>query len=84
MAQTVESACNADPGSTSGSGRSPGEGNGYPLQYSSLENTMDGEAWPTTVHGSQLDTTESLSLSLYYYLMVKIKQVTYLKNTKLH
>ena len=31
-----------------------------------------------------LDTTESLSLSLYYYLMVKIKQVTYLKNTKLH
>ena len=53
MAQTVESACNADPGSISGSGRSPGEGNGYPLQYSSLENTMDGEAWPTTVHGSQ-------------------------------
>ena len=37
-----ESACNAgDPGSTSGSGRSPGEGNGNPLQYSCLENPMD-------------------------------------------
>ena len=34
-----------DPGSTPGSGRSPGEGNGNPLQYSCLENPMDGEAW---------------------------------------
>ena len=40
------SACNAgDPGSIPGSGRSPGEGNGNPLQYSCLENPMDGEAW---------------------------------------
>ena len=37
-----ESACNAgDPGSIPGSGRSPGEGNGYPLLYSCLENSMD-------------------------------------------
>ena len=37
-----ESSCNAgDPGSISGSGRSPGEGKGYPLQYSGLENSMD-------------------------------------------
>ena len=37
-----ESACNAaDPGSIPGSGRSPGEGNGNPLQYSCLENSMD-------------------------------------------
>ena len=37
-----ESTCNAgDPGSTPGSGRSPGEGIGYPLQYSGLENSMD-------------------------------------------
>ena len=37
-----ESACNAgDPGSISGSGRSSGEGKGYPLQYSGLENSMD-------------------------------------------
>ena len=34
-----------DPGSISGSGRSPGEGNGNPLQCSCLENPMDGEAW---------------------------------------
>ena len=34
-----------DPGSISGSGRSPGEGNGNPLQYSCLENPMDGGAW---------------------------------------
>ena len=30
--------------------RSPGEGNSYPLQYSGLENTMDGRAWQATVH----------------------------------
>ena len=46
------SACNVgDPGSIPGSGRSPGEGNGNPLQYSYLENPMDGRAWKTTVHG---------------------------------
>ena len=37
-----ESACNAeDPGSIPGSGRSPREGKGYPLQYSGMENSMD-------------------------------------------
>ena len=47
-----ESACNAgDPGSIPGSGRSPGEVNGYPLQYSCLENPMDRRAWQATVHG---------------------------------
>ena len=46
------SACNVgDLGSIPGSGRSPGEGNGNPLQYSCLENPMDGGAWWTTVHG---------------------------------
>ena len=41
-----ESACNArDLGLIPGSGRSPGEGNGYPLQYSCLENPMDRGAW---------------------------------------
>ena len=45
------SACNVgDPGSIPGSGRSPGEGNGNPLQYSCLENPMDGGAWRTAVH----------------------------------
>ena len=47
-----ESACNAgDPGSILRLGRSPGEGNGNPLQYSLLENSMDRGAWWATVHG---------------------------------
>ena len=46
------SACNTgDLGLIPGSGRSPGEGNGNPLQYSCLENPMDGGAWWATVHG---------------------------------
>ena len=40
-----------DPGSIPGSGRSPGEGNDNPLQYSCLENPMDGGARWATVHG---------------------------------
>ena len=47
-----ESAYNAgDPGLILGLGRSPGEGNGNPLQYSCLENPMDGGAGRATVHG---------------------------------
>ena len=46
-----------DTGSIPGSGRSPGEGHGYPLQYSCLENSMDRVAWWTTVHR----VTESLT-----------------------
>ena len=47
-----ESACSAgDPGSIPGSGRSAGEGNGYPLQHSCLENSMDRGAWQAIVHG---------------------------------
>ena len=46
------SASNAgDLGLIPGSGRSPGEENGNPLQYSCLENPMDGGAWWATVHG---------------------------------
>ena len=40
-----------DTGSISGPGRSPGEGNGNSLQYSCLENPMDGGAWWAAVHG---------------------------------
>ena len=56
-----ESACNVGhQASIPGLGRAPGEGKGYPLQYSSLENSMD-----CIVHGvAELDTTEWLSLSL--------------------
>ena len=47
-----ESACNAeDPGLIPGSGRSPGERNGNPLQYSCLENPMNRGAWQAKVHG---------------------------------
>ena len=47
-----ESTCSAGgPGSIPGSGRSPGEGNGNPLQYSCLGNPMDRGAWWATVHG---------------------------------
>ena len=47
-----ESACNAgDLGSIPGSGRSPGEGNDNPLQYSCLENLMDRGAWQAIVYG---------------------------------
>ena len=46
-----------------GWGRSPGEGNGNPLQYSCLENPMDRRAWWATVHGvtKELDTTEQVN-----------------------
>ena len=50
-----ESTCNAgDPGLTPGSGRSPGEGNGYPLQYCCMEDSMDRGTWDC----KESDTTE--------------------------
>ena len=56
-----ESACTAgDPTSIPGSGRSPGEAKGYPLQYSGLENSIDSP-WGR----KESDTTEQLSLSLW-------------------
>ena len=54
-----ESACNAgDLGSNPRSGRSPGEGNGYPLQYFGLDNSMDRGAWWVTVHGVAKSRTQ--------------------------
>ena len=47
-----------DPGSIPGLVRSPGEGNGYPLQYSFLENSMDRGAWQATVHGVAKSRTQ--------------------------
>ena len=62
-----ESACNAeDLGSIPGLGRSAGEGKGYPLQYSGLENSMD-----CIVHGvAESDRTERLSLAHAYCLVL--------------
>ena len=54
-----ESACNAgDPGSSLGSERSSGEGNGNPLQYSCLKIPMDRGAWWVTVHGITKNRTQ--------------------------
>ena len=54
-----ESACNVrDPGPIPGLGRSPGEENGNPLQYSCLENSMDRGAWQAVVHGVPKSLTQ--------------------------
>ena len=64
-----ESACNVgDLGLIPGSGRSPGEGNGYPLQYSCLGNPMDRGAGRATVHGAAKSWTR-LSASLFHFLL---------------
>jgi len=53
------SASNAgDLGLIPGLGRSPGEGNGNPLQYSCMENPMDRGAWQATVHGVTMSRTQ--------------------------
>ena len=59
-----------DPGSIPGLERSPGEGNGNPLQYSCLENPMDGGAWWATVHGVAKSRTQ---LSDFTFTFSKLK-----------
>ena len=57
-------------------GRSPGEGKGYPLQDSCLENSMDRGAWQATVHVvAEWDTTERLSLT-HTFLKKRIELLT--------
>ena len=52
-----------------GLGRSPGEGNGYPVQYSCLENFMNRGAWWATIHKvpKESDTTKQLTLFVHVY-----------------
>ena len=70
------SACNAgDPGSIPGLGRSPGEGNDNPLQYSCLENPMDRGIWRATVHWvakswTQLSDWTELKINSLFQLCV--------------
>ena len=60
-----ESACNVrNPSLIPGSGRSSGEGNGNPLQYSCLENPTDRGAWWATVHGIEKSPTRLERLSM--------------------
>jgi len=70
-----ESAYNAgDPGSISGSGRCLGEGNGHPLQYSCLENSMDRGTWQATIHRvTELDMTGRLTLSFSWTQKIHIR-----------
>ena len=68
VAQTVDSACSAgDPGSIPGSERSPREGNGNPLQYSCLENSVDREAWQAPVHGVAESQTRLIYQHYHYH-----------------
>ena len=63
------------------SGRSPGEGNGNPLQYSCLENPMDRGAWRATVHwiaNSRTQLSDRLSLFIKTYKTFSSLNVTYI------
>ena len=73
-----ESACNAgDPGSIPGSRTSPGGGNGYPLQYSSLESSVDRGAQRAIVHGvsKESEVTEQLNLLLFFIFISNVKYI---------
>ena len=56
-----------DPGSVPGLGRSPGEGNGNPLQDSCLENPMDRRAWWATVHGIAKSWTRLSDFTFFHF-----------------
>ena len=73
VSDSKESACKVgDPGSISGSGRSPGEGNGNPLQYSCLENPMDRGAWWATVHRvAESNRTEGLTFTHHWLTLLR-------------
>ena len=71
-----ESACNAGhPGSIPGLGRSPGEGNGTPLQYSCLENPVDGGAWWAAVHGVPKSPTRLSNFTFTFHFNALEKEM---------
>ena len=59
-----------DPVSIPESGRSPGEGNGTPLQYSCLENPMDGGAWWAAVHGVANSQTRLSDFTFTFHTLI--------------
>ena len=67
------SACNAgELGSIPGLGRSPGEGNGYPIQYSCLENPMDRGAWWAILHGVAKSQTRLSDFTLATFIVPEV------------
>ena len=66
------SACNVgDSGSIPGWGRSPGEGNGNPLQYPCLENSKDRGAWQVTVYGVAESQTRLSDFTITFHCILK-------------
>ena len=79
------SACNAgDLGSIPRLGRSPGEGNGNPLQYSCLENPMDGAAWWAIVHGFTKSWTRLSNFSALQYCVDFCHTLTCIRRRQWH
>ena len=71
-----ETACDTgNPSSIPGLGRSPGEGNGHPLQYSCLENSMDRGTWQATVHRVTKSQTWLSNTNIIYYRMPSLKDI---------
>ena len=76
MAHLVKNACNAgDLGSIPGLGRLPGEGNGYPLQYSCLGNSMDRGAWLATAYGIGKSRARLSDSHTHTHTVPKVKTV---------
>ena len=72
-----------DEGPIPGLGKSPGGGNGNPLQYSCLENPMDRGAWRATVHGvAKRQTQLSVSMHIHTHTSTYFEKKLYLKNIK--
>ena len=67
-----------DTGLIPGSGRSPGEGNGNPRQYSCLENPMDIGAWWATVHGGRKESDMTERLSTYTHNLCRFSSECFL------
>ena len=65
-----------DPGSIPGLGRSPGEGNGNPLQFSCLENPMDGGTWQAIVHGVAKGWTQLRDFTFTFRQYIKKQNIT--------
>ena len=62
-----------DLGSIPGLRRSPGEGNGNPLQYSCLENPMDGGAWRVIVHGVAKSRTRRVASLSFHFMSLRMR-----------